>query len=65
MVKTIFESDAPLRNYRQKKKENYMGCIPACARQPYQLASGDVWWNTQLGERFFMGRRINFNSSNH
>jgi hypothetical protein len=33
MVKTIFESDASLRNYRQKTKENYMGSIPACARQ--------------------------------
>jgi hypothetical protein len=29
-----------------------MGCIPACARQPCQLVSGAVWWNTQLGERF-------------
>jgi hypothetical protein len=49
---TIFELDASLRNYRQKMKENYMGCIPACARQPCQLVSGAVWWNTQLGERF-------------
>jgi hypothetical protein len=52
MVKTIFESDASLRNYRQKTKENYMGCIPACTRQPCQLVSGAVWWNTQLSERF-------------
>jgi hypothetical protein len=52
MVKTIFESDALLRNYHEKTRENYMRCIPACARQPCQLVSGAVWWNTQLGERF-------------
>jgi hypothetical protein len=64
MVKTIFESDALLRNYRKKTKENYMRCISLCARQPCQLVSGAVWWNTQLGESFFMRRRIEFNSSN-
>jgi hypothetical protein len=45
MMKTIFESDASLRNYRRKTKENYMGCIPTCARQPCQLVSGAIWWN--------------------
>ena len=40
MVKTVFESDASLRNYNGKTKEIGLGCMHACVRQPCQVVSG-------------------------
>ena len=45
MMKTVFESDASLRNYNGKTKEIGLSCMYACVRQPCQverLARGEV-----------------------
>ena len=42
MVKTVFESDALLRNYNRKTKEIGLGCMHVCVRQPCQVVSGGM-----------------------
>ena len=39
MVKTVFESDASLRNYNRKTKEIGLGCMHACVRRPCKVVS--------------------------
>ena len=46
-VKTVFESNASLKNYNAKMEEIELGCMHACVRQPCQcqvegLAGGEV-----------------------
>ena len=56
MVKTVFESDASLRNYNKKTKEIILdACMHASA------LSGCVRWNVQLVRRFLCGNELIFN----
>jgi len=40
MVKTVFESDASLKNYNEKIEEIELGSMHACVRQPCQIVLG-------------------------
>jgi hypothetical protein len=52
MVKTVFESDTSLRNYREKTEEIRLDvCMSACVSM-CQPASACDRWNSQLAERF-------------
>jgi hypothetical protein len=58
MVKTVFESDASLRNYREKIKEIRMdACMHACVSL-CQRVSGAVRWNVLLAKRFLCGNEL-------
>jgi hypothetical protein len=58
MMKTVFESDASLKNYCEKIEEIRMDicthvCVSLC-----QCLSGVVRWNVQLAERFLCGNEL-------
>jgi hypothetical protein len=61
MVKIIFESDASLRNYREKAEEIKVDvCMSACVSLRHPVSSG-----RPTRKKVFMWQRTGFNSLNH
>jgi hypothetical protein len=58
MVKTVFESDASLSNYREKTDEIRVDACMSARVSMCQLASARVRWNSQLAERFICGNEL-------
>jgi hypothetical protein len=61
MVKIVFESDASLRNYREKIEEIKVdGCMSACVSLRQPVSGG-----RPARGKVFMRQRTGFNSFNH